>query len=73
MAVLGYLITVSYANRVGIALFGLDDINAVLALYLAIGPSGAAYSLDRLWARRKAGRRVPIDIWCVPAPQRLTL
>lgn len=53
MAVLGYLITVSYANRVAFALFGLDDINALLAMYLAIGPCGAAYSLDRLWARRQ--------------------
>ena len=55
MAILGCLITISYANRVAVALFGLDDINAMLALYLAIGPCGAAYSLDRLWARWKAG------------------
>jgi hypothetical protein len=61
MAVLGYLITISYANRVAFALFGLDDINAVLALYLAIGPCGAAYSLDRLWARWKAGAPQPIE------------
>jgi len=61
MAVLGYLITVSYANRVGVALFGLDDINALLAMYLAIGPCGAAYSLDRLWARRKAGHSIPVE------------
>jgi hypothetical protein len=54
MAILGYLITVSYANRAWFALFGLDDINALLALYLAIGPSGAAFSLDRLWKRRKS-------------------
>ena len=62
MAVLGYLITVSYANRVAFALFGLDDINALLAMYLAIGPCGAAYSLDRLWARRKGrGGAPPIE------------
>lgn len=54
MALLAYIITVSYANRAAFALFGLDDINAMLALYLAIGPCGAAYSLDRLLARRKA-------------------
>ncbi len=56
MAIMGFLITVSYANRAAFALFGLDDINAMLALYLAIGPCGAAYSLDRLWARWRAKR-----------------
>ena len=61
MAILGYLITVSYANRVTFALFGLDDINALLAMYLAIGPCGAAYSLDRLWTRWKAGGPVPVQ------------
>jgi hypothetical protein len=61
-AILGFLATVSYANRVmPFALFGLDDINALLALYLAIGPCGAAYSLDRLWARWRAGQKLPIE------------
>jgi hypothetical protein len=61
-AILGFLATVSYANRVmPFALFGLDDINALLALYLAVGPCGAAYSLDRLLARRQAGRELPIE------------
>ncbi|HEV2973304.1 MAG TPA: HTTM domain-containing protein [Pirellulales bacterium] len=55
MSVLAYLITVSYANRVPLAWFGLDDINALLAMYLMVGPSGAAFSLDRLWARGRAG------------------
>jgi hypothetical protein len=62
MAILGYLITVSYANRVAFALFGLDDINALLAMYLAIGPCGAAYSLDRLWVRWKVGEAVPTEL-----------
>jgi uncharacterized membrane protein YphA (DoxX/SURF4 family) len=53
MAVLGFFITISYANRASFALFGLDDINAMLALYLAIGPCGAAYSLDRLLRRSR--------------------
>jgi uncharacterized membrane protein YphA (DoxX/SURF4 family) len=59
-SVLGFLITVAYANRVPGALFGLDDINGMLALYLAVGPSGAAYSLDRLIARGRAGGALPI-------------
>ncbi len=60
MSVLAYLITVSYANRVQLAWFGLDDINAILAMYLMVGPCGAAYSLDRLWAKRKARAPLPV-------------
>jgi len=59
MSVLALLITVAYVNRVPSAQFGLDQINVVLAMYLMIGPSGAAYSLDRLWARRREGRGAP--------------
>jgi hypothetical protein len=56
VSILSLLAAVSYANRAPGALFGLDQINLLLAMYLAIGPSGAAYSLDRLLARRRAGR-----------------
>lgn len=45
-SVLAFLITVSYAHRAGGALFGLDQLNGMLALYLMVGPSGAAYSMD---------------------------
>jgi hypothetical protein len=58
-AVLAFIITISYANRVPSALFGLDVINAMLALYLMLGPSGACFSLDRLIARWRAGRQLP--------------
>jgi hypothetical protein len=61
MSVLAFLITVSYANRVPQALFGLDDINALLAMYLMVGPCGAAYSLDRWLARRRAGEWRPAE------------
>lgn len=54
-AVLAYLFAVSYVNRVPGALFGLDQINCLLAMYLMIGPSGAAYSLDRLRLARASG------------------
>ncbi len=60
MAVLAFLITVSYANHVPMAEFGLDHINGLLAMYLAVGPCGAAYSLDRLWQRRRAGHPLAI-------------
>jgi len=54
--VLAYLITVSYANRlIPQALFGLDDINAMLSMYLMLGPCGAKYSIDAWLRRRGAG------------------
>lgn len=52
VSVLAYLITVSYANRVPAALFGLDQVNAMLAMYLMLGPAGAEYSIDRWLANR---------------------
>lgn len=50
-SILAFFIAVAYANRLPGAQFGLDQINVLLAMYLMIGPSGAAYSLDRLVAR----------------------
>jgi hypothetical protein len=56
VSVLAWLFTVSYAHRVmPAALFGLDDINAMLAMYLMIGPAGAAYSVDSWLATRRGG------------------
>jgi uncharacterized membrane protein YvlD (DUF360 family) len=55
MSVLAFIITASYVNRAHGALFGLDQINLMLSTYLMVGPSGAAYSLDRLWQRRGGG------------------
>jgi hypothetical protein len=58
-SVLSFIITVSYCNRVPPALFGLDQINTILALYLMVGPSGACYSLDRLIARWRSPTPLP--------------
>ena len=55
-SILAYVITVSYAYRAPLANYGLDQINAIAALYLAIGPSGAVLSVDRLWRRYRAAR-----------------
>jgi hypothetical protein len=52
-SILAFLVTVSYIYRVPAATFGLDQINAMLALYLAIGPSGEALSIDRWRAVRR--------------------
>ncbi len=54
-SVLAYLFVVSYANRATGALFGLDQIDAFLALYLAISNCGSCYSLDQ-WRHRAAGQ-----------------
>lgn len=51
-SVLAFLITVSYAHRALGTLFGLDQINGMLALYLMIGPSGDAFSVDA-WSRSR--------------------
>ena len=53
VSILAWIITVAYCHRLTGALFGLDQVNVMLAMYLMIGPSGAAYSVDRWLARRK--------------------
>jgi hypothetical protein len=55
VAILAWLITLAYIHRAPGALFGLDQINVMLAMYLMIGAAGDAYSLDRLWRRSRAG------------------
>jgi hypothetical protein len=60
-SILAAIITISYCNRLVGVQFGLDQINALLATYLAVGPSGAVYSLDRWLTCRKAGRSLPIE------------
>ncbi|RUL88747.1 HTTM domain-containing protein [Tautonia sociabilis] len=52
-SVLALIVAISYANRVPMALFGLDQINVMLTLYLTIGDGGRAVSLDRWLARRR--------------------
>lgn len=66
-SVLTCLITLSYAHRAPEAMYGLDQINGFLSLYLAvaylgIAPGGSTYSLDRWLASRRAARSLP------PAP-----
>ncbi|REK15819.1 MAG: HTTM domain-containing protein [Planctomycetota bacterium] len=59
-AVLSLVAVLAYVQRLTGALFGLDQINVMLALYLAIGPSGDAFSLDRWLKRRKTGVAPPV-------------
>jgi uncharacterized membrane protein YphA (DoxX/SURF4 family) len=52
-SVFAFLIAISYAHRAPGALFGLDQINTLLTMYLVVAPSGARYSLDRWWNAKK--------------------
>ena len=65
-AALALFVAISYANRVPAALFGLDQINIMLTLYLTIGPSGQSALPRSLaggapagpdWRHRRAERR----------------
>jgi len=63
----------SYVNRAPTALFGMDTIINLVVLYLVIGPSGAALSVDRLiaryWATREAKRKhLPAPSFPAPLP-----
>ncbi len=58
-SILAFVIAVSYVNRLPGSLFGLDQINVMLATYLMLGPSGAAYSVDRRLAESRAGGQLP--------------
>ena len=61
-AVLAWLITVSYLNRISLAEFGLDRINVMLSMYVMLGPCGARYSLDHWLKRRRGGVEAADDV-----------
>jgi hypothetical protein len=54
-SVLACLITLAYCHRLNGSWFGLDQVNALLAMYLMLGPCGAVWSLDR-WLAVRRGR-----------------
>ena len=61
-SVLTWFAVLSFIHRDPSSLFGADTMMAVLLLYLMIGPSGAALSVDRLvqcWRARRRGLPVP--------------
>ncbi len=55
-SVLTWLACVSYIHRSQQVLFGMDTMMNLLLIYLMIGNSGGAFSLDRLIARYRAAR-----------------
>jgi len=56
---LSWLAAIAYANRTPGALFGLDQINTMLAMYLTLAPAGEAFSLDRWLKAHRAGGLLP--------------
>jgi hypothetical protein len=62
-AALTTLLVISYANRASGALFGLDQINVFLCLYLAIGNCGGAFSVDAWLKRRRGGKGAGQGSW----------
>ena len=59
-SILALMITVSYANRLFVATFGLDQFNAMLVFYMCIAPS-ARCLLDRSLATGQIVRGGPLD------------
>jgi hypothetical protein len=55
-SVLAWLATVGYLHRCQNVLFGMDTMSNILLIYLMIGNSGAALSLDRVWARFRVAK-----------------
>jgi hypothetical protein len=67
---LALVAALSYAQRVPAALFGLDQINIMLTLYLTLGGSGQALSVDR-WIRWQGGEEGPLPSVAANFGQRL--
>jgi hypothetical protein len=72
-SVLTWMAALSYIQRAQTTLFGMDTMMNILLVYLMIGPSGAALSVDRLiarwWALRKARlANQPPPPWEAPRP-----
>src|SRR5262245_50986437 len=58
-SILACIVTLAYCNRLTGAWFGLDQINAFIAMYLMVGDCGGAYSLDQWLAARRGQDRPP--------------
>ena len=73
-SVLAWMGVLSYTHRALTTLFGMDTMMNLVLIYLMIGPSGAALSVDRLiqrywatWRALRARRPAPVD--SKPAPR----
>jgi hypothetical protein len=66
-SVLAWAGALCYIQRSPMTLFGQDTMMVILLMYLMIGPSGAALSVDRWLQRRRALRRGEPDRGPVPS------
>ena len=55
--VLTWIFLLGYINRSNVSVFGVDTMMNMLCMYLIVGPSGAALSVDRWIERKLAARR----------------
>lgn len=53
VSILSCVITIAHCHRLTGAYYGLDQINAVIATYLAVGNCGGVYSVDHWLAKRR--------------------
>lgn len=68
------LVCISYANRVPMVQFGLDQVTAAWMLYLCLGPCGQRLSIDHWWATWLRRRRGITDTPITASPAaRLTM
>ena len=61
-AVLTALLVISYSNRAMGALFGLDQMLAMLTLYLAISRCGDVFSIDSWLAKKNSDDKSPASV-----------
>ena len=54
VSILSLIITLAYCHRLTGSLYGLDQINAAMAMYLAVANCGGVFSVDQ-WLKRKSG------------------
>lgn len=59
VAPIGLAIALAYCHRLTGSLYGLDQVNVLMATYLAISPCGAVLSLDRWLVRRRGAPLAP--------------
>lgn len=59
-SILSFVIALAYCHRLQSSLYGLDQINAFIAMYLMVGDSGGVYSVDR-WLRERRGAALPVE------------
>lgn len=52
-SICAWFMTISYAHRLPTSLYGLDQVNGFLSMYLMFGDCGARYSIDAIIKKRK--------------------